>query len=145
MLAVKYTDIGHDFKKWCDRIIDGETVVVSNPKNESIYMINESEYKAFQKAKQNAEYFAMLNKSEEQLQRGETITFTFEELKEMELEDWKPTEKVLEFEQKHGIQRRGVIENGWFYIYEKRLGALCLLADARPENTKENKQSDRRY
>ncbi len=30
----------------------------------------------------------------------------------MELEDWKPTEKVLEFEQKHGIQRRGVIENG---------------------------------
>ena len=112
MLAVKYTDIGHDFKKWCDRIIDGETVVVSNPKNESIYMINESEYKAFQKSKQNAEYFAMLNKSEEQLQRGETITFTFEELKEMELEDWKPTEKVLEFEQKHGIQRRGVIENG---------------------------------
>ena len=36
--------------------------------------------------------------------------FTLEELKAMESDDWKPTEKVLEFERKHGIRRHEVTE-----------------------------------
>lgn len=108
MVAVKSADIRNDFKEWCDKIISGETVVISSPKNESIYMMNETEYKKFQKAKQNADYFAMLNESEEQLRKGETITLTFDELKEMEAENWTPTEKVKEFERRHGIKRQGV-------------------------------------
>ena len=75
-------------------------------------MINETEYNELQKAKRNAEYLAMLDKSEEQFQKGDTITFTLEELKEMEAEDWKPTEKILEFEKEHGIKRQGTEENG---------------------------------
>ena len=38
---------------------------------------------------------------------GDTISFTMEELKAMESEDWAPTEKVVDFERKHGIQRNG--------------------------------------
>ena len=94
------------------KISMGETVVISRPRNQNIYMINETEYNELQKAKRNAEYLAMLDKSEEQLQKGDTITFTLEELKEMESDNWKPTEKILEFEKKHGIKRQGTEENG---------------------------------
>lgn len=112
MLAVKSVNVRDNFKEWCDRISMGETVVISRPRNQNIYMINEAEYNELQKAKRNAEYLAMLDKSEEQLQQGDTITFTLEELKKMEADDWKPTEKILEFEKKHGIKRQGTEENG---------------------------------
>lgn len=112
MLAVKSVNVRDNFKEWCDKISMGETVVISRPRNENIYMINETEYNELQKAKRNAEYLAMLDKSEEQFQKGDTITFTLEELKEMESDDWKPTKKILEFEKKHGIKRQGTEENG---------------------------------
>ncbi len=105
MLAVKSANIRDNFKEWCDRISLGETVVISRPRNENIYMISEAEYNALQKAKRNAEYLAMIEESEEQFRKGNTISFTIEELREMESEDWKPTEKVLEFERQNGIQR----------------------------------------
>lgn len=98
MLAVKSVNVRDNFKEWCDKISMGETVVISRPRNQNIYMINETEYNELQKAKRNAEYLAMLDKSEEQLQKGDTITFTLEELREMEADDWKPTKKILEFE-----------------------------------------------
>lgn len=108
MLAVKSVNVRDNFKEWCDKIIMGETLVVSRPRNENIYMISEAEYNELQKAKRNAEYFAMLDESQAQLERGETISFTIEELQEMEADDWKPTKKVLDFEHKHGIKRQGI-------------------------------------
>jgi len=104
MLAVKSVNVRDNFKEWCDKISMGETVVISRPRNENIYMINESEYNALQKAKRNAEYLAMLDKSQEQLERGETISFSMEELKEMESEDWKPTQKVLDWMRRTGYK-----------------------------------------
>ena len=71
-------------KEWCDKIVMGETVVISRPRNENIYMINETEYNALQKAKRNAEYLAMIDESVSQLGRGETISLTLEELQAME-------------------------------------------------------------
>lgn len=85
----------------------GEAVIISRPHNENIYMINEAEYNARQKAKRNADYLAKLNESLENHKREDTISFTIEELKAMENADWKPTEKILEFEKKHGIQKNG--------------------------------------
>ena len=38
--------------------------------------------------------------SKKQLEQGKTISFTLEELKDMEDENWKPTSKVLEFMEK---------------------------------------------
>jgi len=111
MLAVKSVNVRDNFKEWCDKISKGETVVISRPRNENIYMINEAEYNALQKAKRNAEYLAMLDESRSQLERGETISFSMEELRAMEADDWQPTQKVLDFERKHGIKRHGVVEN----------------------------------
>lgn len=107
MLAVKSADVGTDFREWCDKINTGETVVISRPQDKNIYMINEDDYNALQKAKRNAEYLAKIDESVENHEKGDTISFTMEELRAMESEDWKPTEKVLEFEKKHGIQRNG--------------------------------------
>lgn len=107
MLTVKSVNVRDNFKEWCDKISMGETVVVSRPKNENIYMINEAEYNALQKAKRNAEYMAKIDESVENHKKGDTISFTMEELKAMEAEDWKPIERILEFERKHGIQRNG--------------------------------------
>ncbi len=97
MLAVKSMDIRENFKEWCTKVIDGETLIVSRPKNENIIIISEKEYNEMLKAKQNAEYLAKLDRSQKQLEQGKTISFTSEELKEMENENWKPTQKVLEF------------------------------------------------
>ncbi len=106
MLAVKSGNVRDNCQEWCDKISMGETVVISSPRNENIYMISEAEYNALQKAKRNAEYMAMIDESRAQLDRGETISFSMEELREMEAEDWKPKEKVLEFERRHGIKRQ---------------------------------------
>lgn len=112
MLTVECANVINRFEDWRDKVRMGETVVITCSEDEKIYMINETEYNEFIKAKQNAEYLAMLDRSIEQFKNGETITFTLEELQEMEAEDWEPTEKVLEFERRRGIKRQGVKENG---------------------------------
>lgn len=84
MLAVKSVNIRDNFKEWCDKISMGETVVISRPRNENIYMINEAEYNALQKAKRNAEYIAMLDKSDEELKAGKVVVKTMGELEAME-------------------------------------------------------------
>jgi antitoxin YefM len=100
MLAVKSMDVRDNFKSFCDRVFNGETLIVSRPKNENVVMMSESEYNDLQKAKNNAEYLAMLDRSFEQYEQGKTITLTMEELKAMESDDWVPTQKVLDFMEK---------------------------------------------
>lgn len=53
MLAVKSVNVRDNFKEWCDKISMGETVVISRPRNQNIYMISEAEYNALQKACEN--------------------------------------------------------------------------------------------
>lgn len=105
MLAAKSINIRDNFKEWCDKVIKGETILVIRPKNENICMISEKEYNELQKAKRNAEYLEMLDRSRAQFESGETISFTLDELKAMESDGWKPTEKILAFEKKQGIER----------------------------------------
>ena len=80
MLAVKSVNVRDNFKEWCDKISMGETVVISRPRYENIYMINETEYNALQKAKRKVEYLAMLDKSDEELKAGKIVVKTMEEL-----------------------------------------------------------------
>ena len=84
MLAVKSANVRDNFKEWCDKISMGETVVISRPRNENIYMINEAEFNALQKAKRNAEYLAMLDQSDKELKAGKVVVRTMEELEAME-------------------------------------------------------------
>lgn len=97
MVAVKSMDVRDNFKEWCNQVIKGETLIVSRPKNENVVIVSEKEYNEMQKAKRNAEYLEKLDVSREQLEQGKTISFTMEELIDMENNDWKPTQKVIDF------------------------------------------------
>ena len=93
MLAVKSMDVRENFKEWCNKVISGETLIVSRPKNENVVIVSEKEYNEMVKARRNAEYLAMLDRSYKQLENGESISFSMEELQAMESDDWEPTEK----------------------------------------------------
>lgn len=80
MLAVKSMDVRDNFKSLCDKVFRGETLIVSRPKNENIVMLSESEYNEMMKAKKNADYLAMLDKSIAEAQTGGFITKTIDEL-----------------------------------------------------------------
>jgi antitoxin YefM len=64
----------------CDKVSNGETLIISRPKNENVVMLSEYEYNEMIKAKKNAEYLAMIDKSMEEAKAGGFITKTIEEL-----------------------------------------------------------------
>lgn len=84
MLAVKSMDVRENFKLFCDKVFSGETLIVSRPKNENIVMMSESEYNEIMKAKRNAEYLTMLDKSMAEAEKGGFIVKSIDELGEYE-------------------------------------------------------------
>lgn len=76
------------------RILQGEPMLDNS---HGLVVVSERDYREMEKAVNNAEYLEKLNKSREQFKRGETISFTMEELEAMEADDWVPTQKVLDF------------------------------------------------
>ena len=44
MIAIKTADLTQDFKKYADRIMRGENVLISRPHNENLVIITEQEY-----------------------------------------------------------------------------------------------------
>ena len=84
MLAVKSMDVRENFKALCDKVFHGETLVVSRPKNENIVMMSENKYNEIMKAKRNAEYLSMLDKSLEDAEAGGFVTKTMEDLEKYE-------------------------------------------------------------
>ncbi len=49
MVAVKGSDIKYNFKTICDKATNGETIIVSRPKNENIVIISEKKYQQFER------------------------------------------------------------------------------------------------
>ena len=84
MLAVKSMDVRDNFKSLCDKVFRGETLIVSRPKNENVVMISEAKYNDMMKAKRNADYLAMLDKSIAEAEAGGFITKTIDELENYE-------------------------------------------------------------
>ena len=84
MLAVKSMDVRDNVKSLCDQVFNGETLIISRPKNENIVMLSEAEYNEMMKAKRNAEYLAMLDKSMAEAEAGGFVTKSIEELEAYE-------------------------------------------------------------
>ena len=84
MLTVKSMDVRDNFKSLCDKVFHGETLIISRPKNENVVMISESEYNEMMKAKRNAEYLAMLDKSMAEAEVGGFIAKSIAELEAYE-------------------------------------------------------------
>ncbi len=102
MIATKQMDVRANIKKYFDMAFDGEPVIVSRKENKNVVIISEAEYNELAKAKHNEEYLAKLDKSFKQFEDGKTISFSMEELREMESDDWKPTQKVLDWMKRMG-------------------------------------------
>ena len=94
-------DLRANIKKYFDLAFNGETIIVSRKENKNVVVISEVEFNELQKAKRNAEYFAMLDESIEQLEHGNTISLTMDEMKAMESDEWKPSQKILDFMEKN--------------------------------------------
>ena len=97
MIATKQMDVRANIKKYFDLAFDGEPVIVSRKENRNVVIISEAEYNELVKAKRNEEYLVKLDESFKQFEEGKTISFRMEELREMESDDWKPTQKVLDW------------------------------------------------
>ena len=97
MIATKPLDLRSHLKKYMDYAFRGEPVVIARPKNENVVMLSEKEYNELLKVRQNVEYLAHIDSSYEQLEKKETISFSLDELREMESDHWKPTRKVKDF------------------------------------------------
>ena len=84
MLAVKSMDVRDNFKNFSEKVINGETLIISRPKNENVVMLSEAEYNKMMKAKKNADYLAMLDKSMAEAESGGFIPKTISELETFE-------------------------------------------------------------
>lgn len=78
--SFKSMDIRKKSKKWYDKVINGETLIISRPKNENVVMLSEAEYNKMMKAKRNADYLAMLDKSMAEAESGGFIPKNISEL-----------------------------------------------------------------
>ena len=84
MLAVKSMNVRDNFKALCTKVVNGETVIISRPKNQNIVMVSEKEYNEMLKAKKNEEYLRMLDQSISEAKAGGFVTKTIEDLEEYE-------------------------------------------------------------
>lgn len=83
MIAAKQMDIRANIKKYFDMAFDGEPIIVSRKANKNVVIISEAEYNEMAKAKRNAEYLEKLDRSFAQLERGEVIKKSLDELEAM--------------------------------------------------------------
>lgn len=83
MLNVKSENIKNNFEEYFNKVINGEALMVSMPHNDNIVIISEKEYNELLKIKKNTEYLAMLDKSIEEYEKGNTITKTIEDLEDL--------------------------------------------------------------
>ena len=83
MIATKQMDIRANIKKYFDLAFAGEPVIVSRKENKNVVVISETEYNNLQKAKRNAEYLMHLDHSFAQLDRGEVVVKSMEELERL--------------------------------------------------------------
>jgi antitoxin YefM len=54
MIAIKTADLTQDFKRVADRVIQGETVLISRPRNENLVIITEKEYNEFEELRKRS-------------------------------------------------------------------------------------------
>ena len=77
-------DVRDNFRTLCDRVFNGEILIISRPRNENIVMISEAEYNEMLKARKNAEYLAMLDRSMAEAEAGGFVPKSLAELEQYE-------------------------------------------------------------
>ena len=84
MVALKAIDVKNNFKEICSKIINGEIIMLSRPKNQNVVMLSEAEYNELAKAKHNLDYLTKLENSINETKVRFAAEKTLEELRAME-------------------------------------------------------------
>ena len=72
MLAVNYSTIRNRLKNYCDKVTKNyETVIVTRKNEKNVVIISLDEYNALVKSAKNAAYLNMIDRSMEQISKGE--------------------------------------------------------------------------
>ncbi len=72
MLAVNYSTFRNKLKDYCDKVTDKfETVIVTRKDEKNVVIISLDEYNSMIKVIKNANYLDMIDRSMEQLAKGE--------------------------------------------------------------------------
>ena len=87
MIAIKTADVTQDFKNVADRVMRGEKVLISRPKNENIVMITEREFNELNKLRQESAnkrtLKEVLKETQEQARINGTSELTMEDINEI--------------------------------------------------------------
>jgi len=83
MIALRTIDMRNDFKRVSELVQQGEKVLIARPHNENLVILSEKDYNELEKAKRNAEYLAMIDRSIEQHKQGKVVIKTMSELEAM--------------------------------------------------------------
>ena len=52
MIAIKTADLTQDFPRVADRVVRGETILISQPQNENLVLMTEKEYKSLDEVRE---------------------------------------------------------------------------------------------
>ena len=77
MIALRAIDLKKDFKKVCNTVLSGDSVIIARPKNENIVLLSEKKYNEM-------EYLAKSELSRKQAEEGNLISKSIKDLEEME-------------------------------------------------------------
>lgn len=87
MLAVNFTNMRENFKTYCDKVNDDyETIIITRKDNKNVVMISQDEYNNIMEnlyIMSNKKYYDRLVESRKQIERGEMVKKSTEELEEM--------------------------------------------------------------
>jgi len=87
MLAVNYSTIRNNLKKYCDRVTDEcETVIITRKDEKNVVIISLEEYNTITKAARNAAYLDMVDRSLAQIDSGKVVIKTMAEIEAMDRE-----------------------------------------------------------
>lgn len=81
MLAVNYSTIRNSLKDYCDKAIEGETIIVTRKNEKNVVVMSLDQYNQMQKMINNAKYLAMLQKSLDELAKKDVVKKTIKNLR----------------------------------------------------------------
>lgn len=84
MRTLKTVDVTANFREICSQVYEGETIILSRPKNQNIIMLSEIKYNELEKARRNLTYLQRLNESVKQTEKEVFATVTLSDLFDME-------------------------------------------------------------
>ncbi len=84
MTAVNMTTLRNNLKKYCDKAYqEKDAVIITRNNEENLVLIRLDEWDELRKLKENAAYLAKIDRADKQIQEGNIIVKTLDELEAM--------------------------------------------------------------